>query len=312
MRKRWGWLLLFIIGFSLLMAGCTDELGVVDLSGEIPLAMSNAGWGYRIIAQTDPTRYNVSPSSRLYEIRNDLALDQTLRIGKTDYLFVSRFQGGFSPFANFHYIESNDFPGFQTQLYNYNTHRRVKFFVMKQSDTGDDWNNRLDNGNDQERHYLSRSGEFKITFFDADTGCDYIVSSTYEVNSVADRETDKKGNFVLDDRGYYEYDSLSLKGKSQICIGTRQCLYAEKMAGTKKIGFYILDWNLDGQFTEDDRVYCNYHDNFFQFNQTIRLTDSYDAKKDNKYVLKLVKPTATNGNFRLLVELVELGVREKS
>ena len=311
MRKHFGWLLLlFVVAFSLLLVGCTDNLGLVDFSGELRLADSNDGWGYRVIAQADPSYYDVGSGSRLVEYRNELALDKSFHIGKTDYLFVSRFQGGFSPFAN--YVEANDFAGFQTQVYNFNAHRRVKFFVVKQSDSGDDWNRHLDNGDDQERHYLERSGEFQLTFFDEDTGCDYIVTSTYKINSDADRRTDKKGNFIIDDHGYYTYDNVTVKGHSQIAIGTRKCLYAEKMIGDKKIGFYVLDWNLDGRFNEDDDlVYCNYHGDFLNFNKTVRLTNSDDPKKDNKYLIRLIKPANPHQKYRLQVTLVEVGLREK-
>lgn len=302
--------IIVILFIAIWLSGCVDELGAIDLSGEYPLHSSNDGWAYRIIGDVSLNRYNLEPNSRMIDYRNYLEQDTTFRIAGTDYLFVSRFQGGYFAFGRRNpYIEA--YRNFQTQVYNYNTHEPVKPFVIQQSDTGDDWDSRLDPGGKDIKQTLSRSGNFKFTFYDEGINQDLIVYSSYSIDTTAERKVNKQDQYILDKNGYYQYDDVKAVGWSQICIGTRRCLIAEHTVGSRKIILYVLDWDFDGKFTAADRIYCNYTDDFYWFGNTIRLSESFNPKKDNKYILSLVAPANPNDLPKLKIELVEKGIREK-
>ena len=289
-------LLLVLVGSVLLITGCADKLGAIDLSGELPLTMSNDSWAYRIIG-TNGFNFGLKDAQsrdRLSDYQGNLEFQKILHIGKTDYLFTNRFYDS----------------GLFCDVTNRNTNQEVETLVKSNINFGSDWGSRLDNLDDKTQHRLWRNGASSSTFSDPDTGCEYIITSTYEISSSAERETDKNGDFVVYG-GIYQYEDLWVKGDSDISIGTRRCLEAEQSIGKKKIKFYVLDWNLDGQFTEEDRVFCDYHGQFYDFGKTIRFTNSSDASKDNKYIIKLIAPTSTDKDYHLQVQLVELGIREK-
>lgn len=272
------------------------------------MQITNDGWGYRIIGQSDLKTSPDWVSNKLVQYRGNLEMEQLFKIGGTEYLFVCRFSGGSSRFGD--YAADDASRGFGIQIYNYTNHKRVKTFTIRQSDSGDDWMLPLDDGSDYPNHYLNRAGEHKLTFFGEDSECDYILEGTYNINSQAIRKTNKKKEYVLDKDGYYVYNAINVSGQSKIAIGTRKCLYAVKYIGGEKIDFYVLDWNLDGVFSEDDVVYCSYHQSFFNFGETIRLTNSDKETQDNKYMFKLIKPTAESDNYILQLQLVDVGVRK--
>ncbi len=295
---------------AVLLSGCVDELGAVDLSGEYPLRSSNDGWAFRVIGDVSLNRHSLEPYSRMIDYRNYLEQDTTFRIAGTDYLFVSRFQGGYLTFGRRNpYGEA--YRNFQTQVYNYNTHEPVKPFVIQQSDTGADWDNRLDFGGKDIKQTLNRNGNFKFTFYDEGINQDLIVYSSYSIDTTAERKVNKQDQYILDKNGRYQYDDVKAVGWSQICIGARSCLVAEHYVGNQKIVLYVLDWDFDGKFTAADRIYCDYTDEFYWFGKTIRLSKSFDPKKDNKYSLAFIAPATPLDLPRLKIELVEKGVREK-
>ena len=299
-----------ILVITIMLSGCVDELGAVDLSGEYPLNSSNDGWAYRIIGDADLNRYSLDPDSRMIDYRNYLELDTTFQIAGTEYLFVSRFQGGYFAFGRRNPY-ADPFRNFQTQVYNYTTHEPIKPFVIQQTDSGDDWNNRLDYGGKDITQTLNRSGIFKFTFYDETIDRDLIVESSYSIQTTAERKVDKHDQYILDKNRNYRYEDVKAIGSSQIAIGTRHCLIAKHTFGNRNVYLYVLDWNFDGKFTDADRVFCFHTDDFYWFGQTIRLSESFDPKKDNKYVLTLVQPANPNDLPRLKIELVEKGIREK-
>lgn len=290
--RRLGWLVMLLVVLLVAVSGCTDELGVVDLSGTVDLSMSQSGWAYRVI---DNGRTNLTPrfaEQRLSEFRDGLEMHPVVRIGSEDYMVVSRFDREF-----------------WTEVYHLDGHRPVRTFIVKQSETGDPWHFRLDEGpRNAVKYELKRTGKIELFFYERSTGVDYIVESNYRIESKAVREVDKSGKLVIK-RGELQWDRLYVSGSSELKMGARQCLTGTKNIAGKTIRFYVLDWDFDGNFTEADRVWCDYTREFLNFNQTVRLTDSWKASKDNTYRLRLLAPTEHSQSYQLQIEIEEAGVR---
>ncbi|HYH03349.1 MAG TPA: hypothetical protein VEC37_09625 [Bacillota bacterium] len=288
-----------------LLAGCTDDLGRVDLSGEIKLQPANKGWAYRNIASTDLFPSRVNEHHRLIDFRDGLELEKTITMGQTDYMFVTRFTTGFKLLDIFVDSRDESLRDFQTLVYSLKSHRLMKTFITKQSDSGDPWDSRVMLWRDpkQEKKVLEREGVFHMVFQEPDTGCDCIVESDYSIESTAKRQTDADGKPVVD---------IDIDGKSRIKIGFRQCLAGEKLINNERIEFYVLDWDFDGQFTENDMIWNDYTKKMVGFNEEVRLTGSLISSKDNTYVVRLVKNTPkTDPEYLLKIELKSVGKRKK-
>jgi hypothetical protein len=87
MKNRVNPLLLGLLGLMvLLMPGCTDQLGQLDLSGTIELTPAFNGWAYRKIASASLSR-DINPRARLYDYQEALNLHQVAAVGPRQYLF---------------------------------------------------------------------------------------------------------------------------------------------------------------------------------------------------------------------------------
>lgn len=304
--------LTYLVGFCLIfvisiLSGCTDKLGVVDFSGVVDLKASKEGWAYRTVDKTDFSRANLSPDTRLSEFRDRLELSKIVQVGANEYYLVTRtgVSNGFSIRNRYVKIEFNQ--GFKTHIYDLETHQLIKPFVIKDMDTGDSWSSQLDEFRSSEiKNTLDREGRYDVVFYEPSIDADCIVSGTYSIKSKVERKVDQDGNFILVNDGY-EYREISVKGSAELKIGLRQCLAGEMTVMDKLIKFYVLDWNLDGQFTEDDIVWCDYIEEYLPFGKTIRLTNSFLSSKDNKYVLSLKTPTRRRDTYQLQIDLVATG-----
>lgn len=300
-------LVLMILFSTLLFSGCTDKLGVVDLSGDVDLTPSNAGWAYRSLVETNFRRSNLSPNTRLSEFCNRLELNQTVKIGANEYYVFTRFSPGFKLFDR--YIRNWPKEGFYTSVYDFETHDVMDPVTTKHSEWGDFWFNSLDEGfyrAKAKNSNLSREGCHELFFNEPSTGYDCVISSCYKLQSQAERKVDNQGNWVILN-GMHEYKDIYVEGSAEIKIGFRQCLTGKKVILDNEIEFYVLDWNLDGRFTEKDKVWCSYINKYLSFGQIIRLTDSFSSSKDNKYRLSLEHPSGDGESNRLLIELVAEG-----
>ncbi|HEY8462460.1 MAG TPA: hypothetical protein VIM29_00275 [Bacillota bacterium] len=305
----------FIVFLSLLflLAGCTDDLGKVDLSGEIKLEPATKGWAYRTIASTKLRPSRVTEDHRLIDFRDDLTLEKTVTLGKTDYMFVTRFTTGFKLKDIFVDSRDESLRDFQTLVYSFKTHKIMKTLITKQSDSGDPWDRRITLGHDLKggKKVLEREGIFHMVFHEPDTGWDCIVESDYTIESSAIRKKDAPGRDGKPEFNPHRmaYD-LEVKGSSRLQIGFRQCLIGEKLIDNKLITFYVLDWDFDGQFTENDVVWNDYTEKFINFNEEVRLTDSLISSKDNTYVVHLKENTTeTQQEYLLNIELKSVGKR---
>jgi hypothetical protein len=301
------------IGLLLTVTGCTDQLGIVDLSGAIELKPDQRDWAYRSIVTSELNRTGLNPDKRLKDYREALEGQKTVNLGDRDYMFVTRFTKGF-PLRELCLDDQDWSKGFQTLVYSFQKHRLVRQFVSRQSETGDAWESWLDPDDiaehDLKKKVLEREGVCNSLFQDPETGFDCVVESRYFIKSVAERVV-AEGKPVRDDHHQLLYDNITVRGNSEIKIGFRQGLSGAKTVVGKTIGFYVVDWNLDGEFDEADKVWCDYSQKLYNFGETIRLTGSLMSKKDNFYRIHMAKPTGTEAGYFLHIELVKPGVRKK-
>lgn len=302
-----------IIVLIILVSGCTDELGTVDFSGRIELEQSSSGWAYRNIATSKVRPVKVDPDDRLGDYQADLELQKAISIGKGEYIIVARFKTDrFSTGHDFldHLLRTDYFTvygDYQILVYNFDDNKRVKTIIAKDSESGNDWDSKIDDPRSNFRtRNLERKGEFAQYFREPVSQRDCIIEIGYELKSEATRAVDKEENFVKED-GVIKYEELSVDGSAWINIGFRQCLAGRRIVGDHTIQFYVLDWDLDGEFSEADRVWSDYTDQTYRFGEVVRLTDSWIAKKDNTYRLKLITPQSEQEKYKLEIQLVSRG-----
>ncbi|NLW47631.1 MAG: hypothetical protein GXY86_09885 [Firmicutes bacterium] len=303
---------LLVLGLFCLaiVSGCTDKLGKVDFSGRVELEPESGGWAYRNIASASIRPIKVDSDDRLGNYRNDLELQKTITIGKGEYLIATRFKT--NRIRTGHdildiFLKSDLFTLFgdyQIFVYNFDTKERVKTIIAKDSEFGDDWDSLIDDprANFNKRN-LERKGDFVQYFREPVTERDCVIEIGYEIKSEALRTINNDGEFIEDD-GEYKYEELSVDGSAWINVGFRQCLTGKHGVGDQRIQFYILDWNLNGEFDEEDRAWSDYTNKIYEFGEEIRLTDSWSAKKDNTYRLTLIKPQSKQEKYALEIELV--------
>lgn len=302
--------------FGLLLAGsgCTDKLGSIDLSGEVELHPSNQGWAYKTVATGELNHPRIIPHSKLWQYRDGLLLEKPVFIGNEEYMLVTRFTPGFS-FRDVFIDEKNQpLKDFQTLVYSFSDHRLVKTFVSRQTDDGNDWNSRIDDGptTHDNRRILQRDGLFHAVYHEPKTDKDCLIESVYSLKSIAElqkdppaKETDGKPGPPPAKPGY---EKVRIEGSSEIRIGFRQCLTGEKSVNGEQIVFHILDWDLDGKFTQDDVVWNKYTEKMLNFGVPLRLTGSFRKSKDNTYILKLIKKVVDSQEINVLkIELVKEG-----
>lgn len=298
------------------LTGCTDDLGKVDLSGEIKLQTATKGWAYRTIASTELRPSRVNADDCLRDFRDGLTLEKTVTLGKTDYMFVTRFTTGFTLKDIFVDSRDESLRDFQALAYSFKTHKIMKSFITKQSDSGDPWDSPIRNFKD-DKTVLEREGIFHMVFYEPDTDWDCIVESDYTIESEAVRKKSADGRYI-NEAGKPEFDpyrmayDIEVKGSSRLKIGFRQCLTGEKPLDNKRITFYVLDWDFDGQFTENDVVWNDYTEKFVDFNEEVRLTGSLISSRDNTYVVRLKKNiTETGPEYFLDIQLKSVGKRKE-
>jgi hypothetical protein len=312
MRKGKFGIGLLLIGLLLTFTGCTDQLGIVDLSGEIELQPDQRDWAYRSIVVTELRRTGLSPDKRLKDYREALENQKTVNLGDRDYMFVTKFSKGF-PIREICVDDADWSKGFTTLIYSFKKHRLISQFISRQSETGDSWESWFDPDDivdrDLKKKVLEREGVCYSLFQDHATGFDCIVASEYSIKSVAERVV-ADGKPVRDDHRHLQYNSITVQGNSEIKIGFRQCLSGTKTVAGKTIGFYVVDWNLDGEFDEADKVWCDYSKKMYNFGEEIRLTGSLISKKDNFYLIRLTKQPGAGERYSLHIELVRLGKRK--
>ena len=294
----------------LMVSGCTDKLGQIDFSGRIELEPDSGGWAYRNIASASIRPIKVDPDDRLGDYQNDLELQKTITIGKGEYLIATGFKT--NRIRTGHdildiFLKSDFFTLFgdyQILVYSFDAKERVKTIIAKDSEFGDDWDSLIDDprANFNKRN-LERKGEFVQYFREPVTERDCVVEIGYEIKSEALRTINNDGEFIEED-GEYKYEELSVDGSAWINIGFRQCLNGKLIIGDQIIQFYVLDWDLNGQFSEEDLVWSDYTKKTYPFGKETRLTDSWSAKKDNTYRLSLIKPRSEQEKYALEIELV--------
>lgn len=302
--------ILLIIILITVIPGCTDELGTVDFSGQIELEEASSGWAYRNIASTKVRPVKVDPDDRLGDYQGDLELQKPISIGKGDYIIVARFKTDrFSTGLDIldHLLKTDRFTvygDYQVLVYDFNSRDRVETIVAKNSESGNDWDNKLDDprSNFKTRN-LERKGEFIQYFREPVSGRDCIIEVGYELKSKAVRSVNPDDKY-LDEDDEYQYKELSVEGSAWVNVGFRQCLTGSRIIGGKTIQFYVLDWDLDGEFSEKDIVWSDYTEQRYKFGEVVRLTDSWVAKKDNTYRLSLIKPRSEEEKYALEIELV--------
>ena len=296
-----------------IISGCTDEMGTVDFSGQIELEQASSGWAYRNIAVAKVRPVKVDPDDRLGDYQGDLELQKLISIGKGDYIIVARFKTDrFSTGIDIldHLLKTDRFTvygDYQIVIYNFDGKERVKTIVAKDIESGNDWDNKIDDprANFKTRS-LERKGEFIQYFREPVSKRDCIIEVGYEIKSTATKIVDREDRFI-EEYGKYKYEELSVEGSAWIDIGFRQCLVGSRNIGGHRIQFYLLDWDLDGEYTEADRVWSDYTAQTYKFGEIVRLTDSWRAKKDNTYRLKLMTPRSELEKYKLEIELVSRG-----
>ncbi len=300
-----------IIILMTIISGCTDELGTVDFSGRIELEHASSGWAYRNIASTKVRPVKIDPDDRLGDYQADLELQKAISIGKGDYIIVARFKT--DRFLTGHDILDHllrtdrftVYGDYQIVLYDFNGKDRVETIVVKDTEYGNDWDSKIDDPRASfKTRNLERKGEFIQYFREPVPQRDCIIEVGYEISSKVTKITIKEEKSHVE---YEEYGELSVDGSAWINIGFRQCLTGRRIIGGETIQFYILDWDLDGEFTEADRVWSDYTGETYKFNEVARLTDSWRAKKDNTYRLKLITPRSEQEKYKLEIELVSRG-----
>lgn len=305
-----------LLGLSLmiiLVAGCTDKLGTFDFSGRIELEPDSGGWAYRNIASSKVRPIKVDPDDQLGDYQKDLELHKAVTIGKGEYVIATKFKT--NHLSTGHdildiFLKSdffNVFGDYRILVYNLEGKKKVDTIAAKDFETGDDWDSLIDDLRaDFRTRKLERRGEFVQYFREPETKRDCIIEVGYEIESKATKVIDSNDEFIEED-GEYKYEELSVDGSAWINIGLRQCLTGKRVIGEQIIRFYILDWDLDGDFTEEDMVWSDYTKKTYGFGKETRLTDSWSAKKDNTYRLKLIKPKSDNDKFILEIELAAKG-----
>lgn len=308
----------FVVGFICLIvmvSGCTDKLGKVDFSGRIELEQDSGGWAYRNIASTSVRPVKVDPDDRLGDYQKDLELQKTITVGKCEYLIATRFKT--NPISAGHdildiFLKPDLFAGFgdyQILIYSFDAKEKVKTVVAKDSELGDDWDSLIDDPRtDFKTRSLERNGEFVHYFREPETERDCIVEIGYQIKSEATRIINNDEEFV-EEGGEYKYEELSVGGSAWINIGFRQCMTGKRTIGDQTIRFYVLDWDLNGEFAKEDMVWSDYTKKTYPFGKETRLTDSWSAKKDNTYRLTLIEPRTEQEKYALKIELVNKGKR---
>lgn len=307
--------IVLIIILITVIPGCTDELGTVDFSGQIELEEASSGWAYRNLASTKVRPVKVDPDDRLSDYQGDLELQKRLAIGKGDYIIVARFKTDrFSTGHDIldHLLKTDRFTAYgdyQVLVYDCSSKDRVETIVVKDSESGNDWDNKIDDprSNFKTRN-LERMGEFIQYFREPGSGRDCIIEVGYQIKSKAVRSINSDDEYFVKD-GEYRYEELSVDGSAWINVGFRQCLTGKRLIGGKTIQFSVLDWDLDGEFSEADMVWSDYTQKTYPFGQVVRLTDSWMAKKDNTYRLTLIKPQSEHEKYLLEIELLSRGKR---
>ncbi len=308
---------LIVLGV-IMFPGCTDKLGTVDFSGHIDLIRSSDGWAYKNIASSKVNPLNVDPEDRLGNYQKDLELQKALTIGKGEYMIATKFKTD-RPSTGFDFLDillKTDrftvFGDYQIVIYNFDIKERVETVAAKDSESGDPWDSKIDDlKRNHKNRSLERQGEFVHYFREPSVQKDCVIEVFYEIKSDLTRKVDEEGNFLYEEdyKKSYQYDNLSVNGSARINVGFRQCLAGERTIGKQTIKFYVLDWNLDGDFTEDDVVWSDHTNKTYPFSEKIRLTNSWSAKKDNTYLLKLIKPKFDGEKYELRIELVKKGKR---
>ncbi len=297
----------------IMVSGCTDELGKFDFSGNVELEHDSSGWAYRNIALSKVRPVKVEPDDRLGDFQKDLELQKAITIGKGEYLIATKFKT--NRISTGHdildaFLKTDRFTSFgnyRILVYNFDGKAKVETVIAKDAELGDDWDSLIDDPRaDFKTRNLERKGEFIQYFREPITDRDCIIEVGYEIKSEATRIINNDEEFVEED-GEYKYEELSVDGSAWINIGFRQCLTGRMVIEDQTIRFYVLDWDLNGEFTEEDMVWSDYTKKTYEFGQVVRLTDSWSVKKDNTYRLKLNTPKLDNEQYQLVIELVKKG-----
>lgn len=302
-----------LILLIVMVSGCTDKLGKIDFSGRVDLERDSGGWAYRNIASSKVRPVKVDPEDRLGDYQKDLELQKAITIGKGEYIIVAKFKT--DRISTGHDILDSllktdrftVYGDYQILVYNFEGKKKMETIVAKDNESGNDWDSKIDNPrSNYKTRNLERKGEFVQYFREPVSERDCIIEIGYEIKSEATRILDKEEKFIEED-GEYKYEELSVDGSAWINVGFRQCLTGSRTIGDQTIRFYLLDWNLDGEFTEADMVWSDYTNKTYQFGKVVRLTDSWSAKKDNTYRLKLITPESEQEKYGLEIELVNKG-----
>lgn len=154
----------------------------------------------------------------------------------------------------------------------------------------------------QNEHGTKHSGYGLASFLDPYSNNEYILEIDYLIECIpmvvrTARMDGVDGGGVLPEASTVEEERIEMYMTAK--IGNRTYLCGKhKLDGKKTVPVSVVDWNLDGEFTNEDMVKIEYEKEtmFFPINERLKIGTGKEATRyiielektgDNKYILKI-------------------------
>ncbi|MGE5607052.1 MAG: hypothetical protein ACM3YE_15355 [Bacteroidota bacterium] len=279
---------IIVIAALTFVTGCS-KLDRVDLSGKIELTLSDKEYLYanRLYKHRDYSASDVKNIEdflldlidlhhrSISDFFSDLAFTKQFILGKNKYSVKVQFVG--APPNNSDYL---------VDILNSQGENVLTTIIKKIIDN--DGLSRYESFFDDKSYQLS--GFCLLSFTDPSSGIECILKTEYEI--------EHEPSFV-----YYNKDGKEITEEASVSlsttahIGNRYFLYGERSIDPKKkTGVYVIDTNLDGLFTNEDKVWFKKGpDSYFPFNEEIKIGKF-------EYIMDLTPKEYESGKYILNVQ----------
>lgn len=266
-------LLFFLI---LTIAGC-DKLSKYDLSGQIEMGLKTDGSAYREIYEFydySSDFSDVVPTSLVLSIISGSRRSDTCDL-ETLFIILEFMKD--LPIGGDNYTIKVDFVENPPQRFNFlqildSQGAEIPLTVLKEEirASGGNW---INLGNDWSDTY--HIGDCLASFIEPVTNKEYLVEICHDITCVPRREDEE------DEKKYASPSSVRLSIEAK--IGNPHYLQGTlKLSNEESVSVLALDWDLDGIFTNNDRVRMDGKD--YPLNRPFKIGK---GKKEKEYIITL-------------------------
>lgn len=286
-------LCLLVVGIIILLLplGCTDDLAATNFSGEYEMVQYENDWAYLQIASKNSSFETENPRERFGSICSELEMKKEIILAGKRYDFEMNF--------------SNRDGSPRVSAWESTTGNSVNLNSVSGNGEGNEWGDPVERAfyTPKKIQKMQRTYNERLNFFESNYNERFIVEVIAKAEVAERYDTGKK--VPLKPRKW------KVSGSSSMNIGNTLALQTGSNFNGVEVNLYLLDYDLNGELNEKDRIYCDYTKKFLGFNTPVRLTGSFSEKKDNYYKLSLAKSDVDNKGLKLVIELVREGEEAK-